>query len=161
MANLDTSKIKKMGKASNSAWEDFEGLDDLEVKLDETDRAEALSRVGKLLSGLSDDFLVVADDIDDDFKAYVSVTKDTPDGKIEYLVVEDTFAEAVEKERKAIEKLDMVKAIPECDEKYIAKRIEETGGTAEDIVGEYLDNLSTFLLNEQEKPNKKATKEEK
>lgn len=161
MAILDTSKIKKVEKVSGFSWADFDGLENLETKLDSDTRMETLSRVGKLLSGLPDEYLVIADDVDDDFKSYVTVTKDTPEGKMEYLVVEDTLTEAVEKERKAIEKLDMVKAIPECDEKYIAKMIEQTGGTAEDIVGEYLDNLSTFLLNEQgDKPKSKSTKEE-
>ena len=46
-----------------------------------------------------------------------------------------------------------------CDEKYIAKLIEKTGKDAEDIVGEYLDNLSTYLLNEQGEKSPKSIKE--
>ena len=118
-----------------------------------------MQRVGKLLSGLTDEYLVVADDVDDDVKYYVSVTKDTPEGKMEYVVVEDTLTEAVEKEKKSKEKLEAVKAIPMCDEKYIAKLIEKTGKDAEDVVGEYLDNLSTYLLNEQGEKSPKSTKE--
>jgi len=161
MCMLDTLKNKndKLASQNNLSWNDFEGLEDLDLKLDDKEREKTLQRVGKLLSGLTDEYLVVADDVDDDVKYYVSVTKDTPEGKMEYVVVEDTLTEAVEKEKKSKEKLEAVKAIPMCDEKYIAKLIEKTGKDAEDIVGEYLDNLSTYLLNEQGEKSPKSTKE--
>lgn len=161
MCMLDTLKNKndKLAPQNNLSWNDFEGLEDLELKLDDKEREKTLQRVGKLLSGLTDEYLVVADDVDDDVKYYVSVTKDTPEGKMEYVVVEDTLTEAVEKEKKSKEKLEAVKAIPMCDEKHIAKLIEKTGKDAEDIVGEYLDNLSTYLLNEQGEKSPKSTKE--
>ena len=145
--------------ASSSVWSNYEGLEDLDLKLPASERETILSEVGKILAGLNDDYLTVARDVDDDVKYYVSVTKDTPEGKQEYVVVEDTLQEAKEKEAKAIEKLEQVRAIPECDEKYIAKQIELTGKDAEDIVGEYLDNLGTYLLNEQPTTKKNSGEE--
>lgn len=157
---INTSKIKNDGAPSKEfSWSEFDGLQDLELTLSESGREKTLQRVGKLLSGLTDEYLVVADDVDDDVKYYVSVSKDTPEGKVEYVVVEDTLTEAIEKEKKSKEKLEAVRAIPLCDEKYIAKQIEQTGKDAEDIVGEYLDNLSTYLLNEQGEKTPKSNKE--
>ncbi len=121
------------------------------ISVDLKDREGAISKVGEALKGLSDDFVAVALKVDEEQKYYTSVVKDTPEGRLEYVVVEDTLLEAIDKERSAIQKLEEVQNIPECDERFLTLMISKTGKEAEEIVGDYLDKLSEYLLNEQER----------
>ena len=52
--------------ASSSVWSNYEGLEDLDLKLPATERETILSEVGKILAGLNDDYLTVVRDVDDD-----------------------------------------------------------------------------------------------
>ncbi len=150
-------------KNKNASEETQQQADMLELDEKLNNREDALNRVGTALKGLSDGFIAVAVKIDEEQKYYTPIVKETQTGKQEYVVVEDTLLEAIEKETKALEKLNEVKAIPACDERYLSGLIEKTGKTAEDIVGAYLDKLSEYLLNEQERNtlNRKNVKEVK